>query len=197
MAKLTATPLCPKCDAVMVLRHRRTDGASFWGCSRFPECRGVVKVAPSRPATPAMPAAYPVSPAMSAVRRPTPVMPMPFGSTTDRGSRLTGRVWFAFLSDAVAIICAVAFLATANGRWALLLIGVTLLAIAALSALTAPFLSPRLAARIAFDVMGLALLSAFAVFALMPISMWFGQVWAHDLIQVMPTLPQHTPSMLP
>jgi MFS-type transporter involved in bile tolerance (Atg22 family) len=101
------------------------------------------------------------------------------------------------LSDAVAIICAVAFLATANGRWALLLIGVTLLAIAALSALTAPFLSPRLAARIAFDVMGLALLSAFAVFALMPISMWFGQVWAHDLIQVMPTLPQHTPSMLP
>jgi NADH:ubiquinone oxidoreductase subunit 6 (subunit J) len=106
-------------------------------------------------------------------------------------------VWFAFLCDAVAIICAVAFLATANGRWAPLFIGVTFLAIAALSALTAPFLSPRLAAQIAVRVMGLALLCAFAVFALVPVSMWCGQIWAHDLIQAMPTLGQHTPSMLP
>jgi Nuclease-related domain len=25
----------------MVLRRRRTDGAEFWGCSRFPACRGI------------------------------------------------------------------------------------------------------------------------------------------------------------
>jgi len=194
MAEPTAVPLCPKCDAVMVLRHRRNDGAPFWGCSRFPDCRSIVKIAPPPPATPAI---YSVSSPIPAVHRPTRVIPMPSGRATDRGSRLTGRVWFAFFCDAVAIICAIAFLSTANGRWASQLIGVTFLAIAALSALTAPFLSPRLAARIAFDVMGLALLSAFAVFALVPVSVWFGQIWAHDLVNEMPTFPQHTPSRLP
>lgn len=27
------------CGALMVLRHRRSDGSRFWGCGRFPECR--------------------------------------------------------------------------------------------------------------------------------------------------------------
>lgn len=34
---------CPKCGAVMVTRkakHGSFAGRSFWGCSRFPECRG-------------------------------------------------------------------------------------------------------------------------------------------------------------
>jgi hypothetical protein len=194
MAEPTAVPVCPKCHAVMVLRHRRTDEAPFWGCSRFPDCRSIVNIAPPQPGTAAI---HSVSPPIPAVCRQTRAMPTPSGPATDRASRLTGRVWFAFLFDAIAIVCAVAFLATADGRWAMLFIGVLFLAIAVLSALTAPFLSPRLASRIAFDVMGLALLGAFGVFALVPLSMWFGQIWAHDLIQAMPTLPPHTPSLLP
>ena len=39
-------PLCPKCGAAMVLRSSKKVGASdvaFWGCSKFPGCRGVFK----------------------------------------------------------------------------------------------------------------------------------------------------------
>jgi restriction system protein len=38
-----AAPACPTCDAAMVRRMARTGaraGSSFWGCSRFPSCRG-------------------------------------------------------------------------------------------------------------------------------------------------------------
>lgn len=31
---------CPKCGAKMVLRHRKSDGAEFYGCSKYPACRG-------------------------------------------------------------------------------------------------------------------------------------------------------------
>jgi len=33
-------PSCPMCGAGMVLRSRRDDGAQFWGCAKFPACRG-------------------------------------------------------------------------------------------------------------------------------------------------------------
>ncbi len=38
-----STPLCPSCGAVMVLRTARKGtqaGKQFWGCSRYPACRG-------------------------------------------------------------------------------------------------------------------------------------------------------------
>lgn len=34
------TPTCPKCNAKMLQRKRGSDGAPFWGCSKFPACRG-------------------------------------------------------------------------------------------------------------------------------------------------------------
>ncbi len=43
-------PLCPKCKSVMVLRTAKTGanrGQQFWGCSKFPECRGILKHEPS------------------------------------------------------------------------------------------------------------------------------------------------------
>lgn len=33
-------PACPKCGAYMLKRHRRSDNASFWGCNRYPDCKG-------------------------------------------------------------------------------------------------------------------------------------------------------------
>lgn len=33
---------CPRCGAQMVLRHRHSDGKSFYGCSKYPCCRGTV-----------------------------------------------------------------------------------------------------------------------------------------------------------
>ena len=44
-ASITTTsddpPAC-RCGSDMVLRHRRADGAPFWGCSRFPDCRHTI-----------------------------------------------------------------------------------------------------------------------------------------------------------
>ena len=40
-------PVCPKCNGPMVKRVSKTGkniGQAFWGCSEFPNCRGVVSV---------------------------------------------------------------------------------------------------------------------------------------------------------
>ena len=40
-------PLCPKCNSLMVLRKATKGqhaGQSFWGCSTYPKCRGVVSI---------------------------------------------------------------------------------------------------------------------------------------------------------
>lgn len=40
-------PLCPKCGGDMVLRKSRKEsqhGNQFWGCTRFPQCRGIVDI---------------------------------------------------------------------------------------------------------------------------------------------------------
>lgn len=35
---------CPRCGAKMVLRHRKSDGVAFYGCSKYPQCRGTRQV---------------------------------------------------------------------------------------------------------------------------------------------------------
>lgn len=44
-------PSCPKCGGKMLLRSRKTDGGQFWGCSSFPECRGIVPIDALKPRT--------------------------------------------------------------------------------------------------------------------------------------------------
>jgi len=39
------SPSCPKCGSMMVLRHATKGahaGSAFWGCTRFPGCRGIL-----------------------------------------------------------------------------------------------------------------------------------------------------------
>lgn len=31
---------CPECGGEMISRRNRNDGARFWGCKKFPDCRG-------------------------------------------------------------------------------------------------------------------------------------------------------------
>jgi hypothetical protein len=38
-------PQCPRCSEVMVLRTRRT-GGQFWGCPKYPACRGIREAVP-------------------------------------------------------------------------------------------------------------------------------------------------------
>src|SRR5690606_19863038 len=40
-----ATPNCPKCGSVMVLRVAKqgaNKGGQFWGCGRYPHCKGIL-----------------------------------------------------------------------------------------------------------------------------------------------------------
>jgi restriction system protein len=40
-------PNCPKCGASMVLRETKKGqnvGKNFWGCTKFPQCRGIMNV---------------------------------------------------------------------------------------------------------------------------------------------------------
>ena len=39
-----AMPSCPLCGGPLVLRRNRRDGSPFWGCRRFPSCRGTREV---------------------------------------------------------------------------------------------------------------------------------------------------------
>lgn len=43
----TANPVCPKCGASMVKRTAKQGanaGNMFWGCSKYPQCRGIVAI---------------------------------------------------------------------------------------------------------------------------------------------------------
>lgn len=43
----SASPNCPRCGSTMILRTARKGahaGGQFWGCSRYPQCKGIVHV---------------------------------------------------------------------------------------------------------------------------------------------------------
>lgn len=39
------SPSCPKCGSTMVLRTRKKDAGQFWGCTSYPQCRGIREAA--------------------------------------------------------------------------------------------------------------------------------------------------------
>jgi hypothetical protein len=39
-----AAPKCPKCGGEMKRRTRRDGSGEFWGCIRYPECRGTIHI---------------------------------------------------------------------------------------------------------------------------------------------------------
>jgi len=54
MTDAPAEPTCPKCGTAMVRRRRRTDGAEFWGCLRYPACHGTRELAVVETARPTL-----------------------------------------------------------------------------------------------------------------------------------------------
>ena len=47
---ISEEPNCPKCDSKMVLRTAKSGknvGKQFWGCSNFPQCRGIMNYEPA------------------------------------------------------------------------------------------------------------------------------------------------------
>ncbi|SKA11795.1 restriction endonuclease [Novilysobacter spongiicola] len=43
-APASDTPSCPVCAGAMALRHNRHTRQPFWGCTRFPQCKGTTAV---------------------------------------------------------------------------------------------------------------------------------------------------------
>lgn len=37
---MMSNPSCPKCSGPMIERIRKADQKPFWGCRRFPDCKG-------------------------------------------------------------------------------------------------------------------------------------------------------------
>lgn len=36
-------PSCPRCKSKMIIRTRRANGGRFWGCSKYPACKGTLE----------------------------------------------------------------------------------------------------------------------------------------------------------
>jgi ssDNA-binding Zn-finger/Zn-ribbon topoisomerase 1 len=47
----TPSPACPLCGSTMTIRtarHGKNAGGQFWGCNKYPKCKGIVPAAPSK-----------------------------------------------------------------------------------------------------------------------------------------------------
>jgi hypothetical protein len=213
MAEPTAVPVCPRCGAPMVVRHRHSDGAPFWGCTRFPECRSILKMAytasnapVARPlpsptgaayTTPNRPDATPASAPSRTRYRMNPPEPEPYWTSTQSGSGTQLRGFLVLVCCVGSAVCAIAILSSADGRSATVFVGIVVLAFAAIPAVFGLFGRLDISIRLAPRLLGLALLCAFAIVGLVPVSQWLGQIIGNEVVRAIPTLPQHTPSMLP
>lgn len=44
LAPVSKSPACPKCGQAMAERSNRANGQRFWGCTKFPSCRGTIAI---------------------------------------------------------------------------------------------------------------------------------------------------------
>jgi restriction system protein len=44
VSQAPVSPACPRCNAAMAQRVNRANGQRFWGCSKFPDCRGTIAI---------------------------------------------------------------------------------------------------------------------------------------------------------
>jgi len=168
MAGSSPLPRCPRCGSAMVRRERRSDGAPFLGCSRYPECRGIRDLPEARPGGDK--------------------------SGLELDFHRPGNVvlFCGALTAAIAIGLAATAPGPGAGAWALC--GAVMLALAALSTFTAIVTPQGVANSVAIRVVALALLALFARFGLIPVSQWLGQVFSDYWLQNLPTPHLPTPS---
>jgi hypothetical protein len=171
MPEPTRAPTCPKCGAAMVRRVRGFDGSPFWGCSTFPVCRGTREFEADAP---------------GAKRSASP-------------SRSRHYDQWVLACGAVGLFIGLGFifvsLFSKPGSYAL--VGLPLIALMALVVAPSPLLPLNVARRYAFTVAFLSVLVAMFFIAWIPVSTWYGQILANQMLQAMPTIPVHTPSITP
>ncbi len=137
---------CPVCGSSMVRRRRRADGAEFWGCPRYPQCRGTRQLAvinavrPKEPGVPIDAVAWD-EPAWQK-RKAGASAQARYESRRGRHRASVRRRRPKILAQAIALGIVGLVLATGSlgPNWSFL--GWSLLAIAVLSALTSLFVLP-------------------------------------------------------
>jgi hypothetical protein len=80
-ASVTSIPVCPVCGSPTALRRARRGshaGEHFWGCTRFPSCRGMIAIASAQASAPA---------AVSSAQVPSPRSPAGPGANVSRALR--------------------------------------------------------------------------------------------------------------
>jgi CBS domain containing-hemolysin-like protein len=166
-------PKCPRCGDAMVRRVRGSDGAPFWGCSTFPECRGTREIV-----TAAIVGHQPAATVGQA-----------------RGRRLRfDRLVLA--CGAVGLMIGLGFIIVGlnSGPNTYAFMGAALVALVALVVLPSPFLPPAFARGYALRVALLCVCLAVFFIALAPVSKWLGQYFTDLFIQSIPTHAPATPS---
>ena len=170
MSGAPGVPECPRCGAIMVARRRRSDGSPFWGCSRFPACRGTRDVAGGAPQA----------------------RPRATASTSPRSGQNRSfhfdRVVLA--CGAVGLAVGLGFIAAAAASapkiWALA--GASFIFLAAVSVLSAPMSRPANARTFAFKVACMIVLTAAFLALAEPVSKAIGQYTADYMMHSIHTL---------
>jgi hypothetical protein len=173
MAQLLTPQNCPRCGSTMVRRQRRSDGAVFLGCSRFPRCRGTRELAAAADAA--------ARPAAASAYRPEHGQRPRYDRLVLACGALGGLIGIGFL---------VVGLNSRPNTYAF--IGMVLLGLNALVVLPSPWLPQRFARASALRVALLCVFVAGFLIAWIPVSTWFGQVLANQMLQALPT---YSPSL--
>lgn len=173
-------PTCSRCGVAMVRRVRGIDGAPFWGCSTFPECRGTREMVT----------------AAAIGHQPTASLGPPLGP--DRERRLHfDRLVLAL--GAIGLIISLGFIAVGltSGPNTFAFLGALLLALVAIVVLSSPLVSPNFARGYALKVAFLCVCLAVFFVAHDPVAKWAGQYFTDLITQSIPTHAPATPTAAP
>ncbi len=174
MSQLKDALTCPKCGAAMVRRERGSDGSPFWGCSRFPQCRGTRQLVDTGHTVPTF------GPEAKPERR--------------RGRRFD-RLVLACGAVGLAIGLGFIVVGLGVGPATYSLLGAILVALVGLVVLTSPFLPRDFARSSALKVALFCVVAAVFVVALVPVSGWLAQYLSGAILHSIPTPSAAAPTL--
>ena len=174
MSQLKDALTCPKCGAAMVRRERGSDGSPFWGCSRFPQCRGTRQLVDTGHTGPTF--GPEATPERLRVRR--------FDGLVLACGRVGLVIGLGFI-----------FVGLVAGPTAYGLLGAILVALVGLVVLPSPFLPRDFARASAVKVALFCVVAAVFVVALVPVSDWLAHYLSGAILHSIPTPSAAAPSL--
>jgi hypothetical protein len=169
MAEQFAVPVCPTCGATMVARRRHSDGEPFWGCSRFPQCRGIREVVGGMPA------------------RGQASVP---AASTEAGRRRNfhfDRVVLSFAAVGLVVAFGLIVSAMTIAPKTYGLVGATYIFLVAVTVIPSPLLRPGYARYVELRIMGLILFMTFMLVGWEPLTKLVAPYFTDMFMKSIPT----------